>query len=89
MKEDLKTYSENQIIPKSMQMVMHYEVILDDVTALSCVDMLNAWLKEDQGNGVRVETGALGFPFLKLEHDGNPLDRQLLLDAKEHFRKEG
>jgi len=89
MKEDLKKYSENQIFPKHRQMVMHYEVILDDVTALSCVDTLNAWLKEDQGNGVRVGIGAFGFPFLMLEHDGKPLDRQQLIEAKKHFRKEG
>lgn len=89
MKEDLKKYVENQICPKRTQMVMHYEVILDDVTALSCVDTLNDWLMADRANGIRIETGNWGFPFLILEHDGKPLDRQLLLDAKEHFRKEG
>lgn len=88
MKDDLKKYAETQIIPKHTQMVMHYEVILDDVTALSCAETLNNWLMEDPANGIRIETGNWGFPVLKLEHDGKPLDRQLLLNAKEHFRKE-
>jgi len=69
---------------KRQRMVMTYEVIVDDITALSAARILETWLREN--NGAKIVFDEDNLPFgravIHLERNGEIIDRNMLEKAE-------
>lgn len=69
---------------KRQRMVMTYEVIVDDITALSAARILETWLREN--NGAKIVFDEDNLPFgravINLERNGEIIDHKKLETAE-------
>ena len=65
-------------------MVMTYEVIVDDITALAAARILTTWLRENPGTKLIFDEdpSIFGKAAIGLERDGKRIDPEKLTDAE-------